>query len=151
MCRLRNIAMRDYKESVTTEPTDRQTQDKVIPMCHYALQATQKPDPSIEQWDSSNDWIVIKEKHVNAALALSRIPTIPSPPLCNWYHACLVLRRFMLALCSEGQLFALRCLRAISGRTSDGKEVKRRISQLGRPDPCKDRLCMVQNFCDYSI
>ena len=50
MCRLRNIAMRDYKESVTTGRTDRQTDrrtdrqaaDKVIPMCRYASQATQK-------------------------------------------------------------------------------------------------------------
>ena len=46
MCRLRNIAMRDYQESVTTGQTegqmDRQMPDKVIPMCCYALQATQK-------------------------------------------------------------------------------------------------------------
>ena len=50
MCRLRNIAMRDYEESVTTGQTrtrtdgqtDRQTLDKVIPMCRYASQATQK-------------------------------------------------------------------------------------------------------------
>ena len=52
MCRLRNIAMRDYKETVTTEqtntyrqtdrPTDRQTLDKVIPMYRYASQATHK-------------------------------------------------------------------------------------------------------------
>ena len=46
MCRLRNIAMRDYQESVTTGQThrwtDRQTPDKVIPMCRYASQATQK-------------------------------------------------------------------------------------------------------------
>ena len=50
MCRLQNIAMRDYQESVTTgqtdgqtdAQTDRQTPDKVIPMCHYASQATQK-------------------------------------------------------------------------------------------------------------
>ena len=49
MCRLRNIAVRYYKESVTTGQTgrrtyrriDRQTPDKVIPMCHYASQATQ--------------------------------------------------------------------------------------------------------------
>ena len=51
-CRLRNIAMRDYQESVTTGQThtrththtrtDRQTPDKVIPMCRYAPQATQK-------------------------------------------------------------------------------------------------------------
>ena len=33
MCRLRNIAVRQ---------TDRQTTDKVIPMCRYASQATQK-------------------------------------------------------------------------------------------------------------
>ena len=38
MCRMQNIAMRDHQESVTTG----QTPDKVIPMCHYALQATQK-------------------------------------------------------------------------------------------------------------
>ena len=52
MCRLRNIAMRDYQESVTTGQThtrtdgkiDRQTPDKVIPMCRYASQATKKHD-----------------------------------------------------------------------------------------------------------
>ena len=43
-----NIAMRDYQESATTEQThtdrqkDRQMPDKVIPMCHYASQATQQ-------------------------------------------------------------------------------------------------------------
>ena len=55
MCRLRNIAMRDYQKSVTTgqtvgrqtdgrtdRRTDRQTPDKVIPLCRYASQATQK-------------------------------------------------------------------------------------------------------------
>ena len=46
MCRLRNIAMRDYQESVTIGQTDtrthRQTPDKVIPMCRYASQATQQ-------------------------------------------------------------------------------------------------------------
>ena len=46
MRRLRNIAMRDYQESATTGQadgrTDRQTPDKVIPMCRYASQATQK-------------------------------------------------------------------------------------------------------------
>ena len=42
MCRLRNIALLDYQESVTTGQTDRQTPYKVIPMCRYASQATQK-------------------------------------------------------------------------------------------------------------
>ena len=49
MRRLQNIAMRDYQESVTTKEvwlpdrrTDRQTPDKVIPMCRYASQAPQK-------------------------------------------------------------------------------------------------------------
>ena len=46
MCRLGNIAMRDYQQSVTIGQTDtrthRQTPDKVIPMCRYASQATQK-------------------------------------------------------------------------------------------------------------
>ena len=37
----------------------------------------------------------------------------------------------MLALCSEGRLFELNCPRAISRRTSDGKEVKRRIRASG--------------------
>ena len=32
----------DYQESVTTGQTNRQTPDKVIPMCRYASQATQK-------------------------------------------------------------------------------------------------------------
>ena len=39
-------ALRDYQESVTTGQTDthtdRQTPDKVIPMCRYASQETQK-------------------------------------------------------------------------------------------------------------
>ena len=42
MCRLRNIAIHDYQESVTTGQTHRQTPDKVIPMCRYASQVTQK-------------------------------------------------------------------------------------------------------------
>ena len=46
MCHLRNIAMLDYQESVTTgqmdEWTDRQMPDKVIPICRFASQATQK-------------------------------------------------------------------------------------------------------------
>ena len=45
MCRLQNIAMCDYQESVTTGQThgqaDRQMPDNVIPMCPYALQVTQ--------------------------------------------------------------------------------------------------------------
>ena len=48
MCCLRNIAMRDYQESVTTgqtdRQTDRQTPDKVSPTCLYASQVTQKPN-----------------------------------------------------------------------------------------------------------
>ena len=50
MCRLRNITIRDYQESVTTRQTDRhthtdrQTPNRVIPMCRYASQATQKLD-----------------------------------------------------------------------------------------------------------
>ena len=43
MCRLRNIAMHDYQESMTTGQTDR-CRTKVIPMCRYASQATQKID-----------------------------------------------------------------------------------------------------------
>ena len=50
MCRLRNIAMRDYQESVTDRRTNRQTPDKVIPMCRYALQATQKGWPRVGAW-----------------------------------------------------------------------------------------------------
>ena len=46
----RKLAMRDYKESVTTRQTDRQTPDKVIPMCGYASQATQKVQPQIMRY-----------------------------------------------------------------------------------------------------
>ena len=48
MCRLRNIAMRDYQESMTTRQADARTHTNtdrrrtVIPMCRYASQATQK-------------------------------------------------------------------------------------------------------------
>ena len=48
MCCLGNIAMREYQESVTTGQTHRQMLDKVIPMCRYALQATQKLDRSVK-------------------------------------------------------------------------------------------------------
>ena len=48
MCHPRKIAMHDYQESVTTGQTDtrtdRETPDKVIPMCRYASQATQKDE-----------------------------------------------------------------------------------------------------------
>ena len=33
MCRLRNIAMRDYQESVTTEQTDAGQSDPYVPLC----------------------------------------------------------------------------------------------------------------------
>ena len=43
---LDGVLKRDYQESVTTGQTDarthRQTLDKVIPMCRYASQTTQK-------------------------------------------------------------------------------------------------------------
>ena len=49
MCRLRNIAMRDYQKSDyrTDRRTHTQTPDKVIPMCRYASQATQQYSHSI--------------------------------------------------------------------------------------------------------
>ena len=37
MCRLRNIALRDYQESMTTGQRDTQALDKVIHMCRYRL------------------------------------------------------------------------------------------------------------------
>ena len=49
MCRLRNIALKSVTEKCdrrtdrqTDRQTDGQTTDKVIPMCRYASQATQK-------------------------------------------------------------------------------------------------------------
>ena len=46
MCRLRNIAMRDYQESVTTGQTDRQTDagqsDPYVPLC-FAGNTTRCP------------------------------------------------------------------------------------------------------------
>ena len=33
MCRLRNIAMRDYQESVTTGQTDARQSDPYVPLC----------------------------------------------------------------------------------------------------------------------
>ena len=51
-CRLQNIALRDYQESVTTGQTDRQTDGQTDagqsdPMCRFASQATQKLEKSI--------------------------------------------------------------------------------------------------------
>ena len=45
MCHLRNIpvAMRDYKESGLPDRHTDRWMDRMIPMCRYALQATQKP------------------------------------------------------------------------------------------------------------
>ena len=62
MCRPRNIAMHDYHESVTTKKVrlpDRQTPDKMIPMCRYAWQATQK------SWISQLIW------HISTATQLA--------------------------------------------------------------------------------
>ena len=59
MCRLRNIAMRDYQER-TDGRTDRQTPDKVVPMCRYASQATQKAE--VDQIIQSN-WFCV---HITA-------------------------------------------------------------------------------------
>ena len=46
MCRLRNIALESVTDGWTDRQTDRRTDgrttDKVIPMCRYASQATQK-------------------------------------------------------------------------------------------------------------
>ena len=42
MCRLRNIALESVTDGRTDRQTDGRTTDKVIPMCPYALQATQK-------------------------------------------------------------------------------------------------------------
>ena len=53
MCRLRNIALESVTEKCdrrTDRPTDGQTTDKVIPMCRYASQATQKMDIHV-QWN----------------------------------------------------------------------------------------------------
>ena len=44
MCRLRNIALESVTDGQTDRRTDRRTTDKVIPMCRYASQATQKKD-----------------------------------------------------------------------------------------------------------
>ena len=47
-------ALRDYQENVTNGQThgqtDGQTPDKVIPMCRYASQATQKPQHLKKKW-----------------------------------------------------------------------------------------------------
>ena len=55
MCPLRNIAIGDYQESVTTGQThgqtDGQTPDKVIPRCRYASQATQKGGGGLQYYD----------------------------------------------------------------------------------------------------
>ena len=42
MCRLRNIALESVTDRQTDRQTDGRTTDKVIPMCRYASQATQK-------------------------------------------------------------------------------------------------------------
>ena len=50
MCRLQNIALESVTEKCDRR-TDRQKTDKVMPMCRYALQATQKL-----QQASSQNW-----------------------------------------------------------------------------------------------
>ena len=42
MCHLRNIAMCDYQESVTTRQTDGQTPNKLIPMCRLCFASDTK-------------------------------------------------------------------------------------------------------------
>ena len=67
---LYGVHKRDYQESVTIGQTDarthRQTPDKVIPMCRYASQATQK-------WSFSIGYFVrnVNSKTVYLELLLS--------------------------------------------------------------------------------
>ena len=48
MCRLRNIAMPDYQESVTTGQTHRRTPDPYVPLCFAG--DTIKLDAKVETW-----------------------------------------------------------------------------------------------------
>ena len=80
MCRLRNIAMRDYQESKTTGQTqkrmDGETPDKVIPMCRYASQATQKMAHTLEK--------LCNDGKANAHMREPRLS--PLLPLTNRYR-----------------------------------------------------------------
>ena len=84
MCRLRNIAMRDYQESVTIRQTDththRQTPDKVIPMCRYASQATQQKSYNLSAYIvylliyTARPWNILHEVRLASLALRSRDP-----------------------------------------------------------------------------
>ena len=84
--------MHDNQERVTTGQTDTQTPHKVIPMCHYAAQATQKcphiystseaivPTPSFTflGTDDYGPWEISDECTVNLKQ--------------NWYKICMLTK-----------------------------------------------------------
>ena len=94
MCRLGNIALHDYQESVTTGQTDTRT-DKVIPMCRYASQAKQKlpcpPPKLITKGDHINTELQIILSPIRiyplifASMLILKIQGVFSPPIfyCN--------------------------------------------------------------------
>ena len=67
--------MHDYQESVTDGRMDRQTPDKVIPICHYASQATQKQTDGQTDAGQSDPYVPLcfagnKKKLIIPSLAL---------------------------------------------------------------------------------
>ena len=51
MCRLQNIAMRDYQESVTTRQTDAGQSDPYVPLC-FAGNTKSKPMSLVELYSN---------------------------------------------------------------------------------------------------
>ena len=59
MCRLQNIALESVTEKCDRQ-TDRRMKDKVIPLCHYASQATQKwVNLDMQQSSSPTTFIIV--------------------------------------------------------------------------------------------
>ena len=70
-------ALRHYQENVTTGQTHRQTPDKVIPMCRYASQATQKCYLHLERATLTKCFLS-SLKNLGGARCRSSIMTQPS-------------------------------------------------------------------------
>ena len=109
MCRLGNIALREYQDSVyrTDRLRDRQTPDKVIPMCRYALQATQK-----SEWENSRLGVSVSDL-LRAKIRLGKFKAIYS--INSWFNATVIDSTAVLNLTNTETILESFTVRTVKG------------------------------------